>query len=413
MPQVGAMLSQGLLVARQAAENATVGPVGPVPPFPQQSLDIASYPTTGLQQFGLFVIIFFPVLSVLLVGLRVYDRLKTKTFGLDDAFILMATVLAAAEAVFSYAMMRLQYLGVHVWQLPMTPFDPKIGAIINYIVVMLYNPELALVKSSVLFFLLRLGGHQLGVRRSIQVLNWSNIALMVAVLFASIWTCVPIHKYWDRTVEGHCNNEAMQYLVTSGISILTDVLVLIIPVKIVVGLQVARKLKIILICLLCSGVVVTIFSILRMRAIYFLYYPPSPPNPDPTYDIGFVYSTVECNLAIITATIPPLHGLMRKWFPRFFQMSSAKNTAYNNEGPYSGGSQGLRTIGGSNMVLKDLKSPTRSHRHSRLNSLSNSEEEILGKDRKVITRTTSVQMTYEHDQDEKKVFPQSYTGIAV
>lgn len=153
-------------------------------------------------------------------------------------------------------MMRLMYLGVHVWQLPEVKYNPRNGKILNYIVVMLYNPQLGLVKSSVLFFLLRLGGHKLFLRRSIQILNWSNIALLIAVLFASIFTCVPINKYWDRaTVPGVCNNEAMQYLVTSGFTVLTDILVLTIPVKIVVDLQVARKMKIILISLLCSGVV--------------------------------------------------------------------------------------------------------------------------------------------------------------
>jgi hypothetical protein len=130
-----------------------------------------------------------------------------------------------------------------------------------------------------------------------------------------------------------------------------------------------------------------------MRALYLLYYPPADPGPDPTYDIGFVYSTVECNLAIITATIPPLHGLMRRWFPRFFNITSVQNSAYNNGyNGYSGGSRALQTIGGSAMALKDLKGTNRSQR-ARLNSLSNSEEDILGKDR--ITRTTSVQITFE------------------
>jgi hypothetical protein len=152
-------------------------------------------------------------------------------------------------------MMKIQYLGVHVYQIPMQRTDPTLSGIINYIVVMLYNPELALVKSSVLFFLLRLGGHQPLLRRSIHVLNWSNIGLMVAVLFASIFTCVPIHKYWNPTVPGRCNNMMLQYLITSGLTVLTDILVLAIPVKIVVGLQLPKKLKAILICLLCSGIV--------------------------------------------------------------------------------------------------------------------------------------------------------------
>lgn len=145
------------------------------------------------------------------------------------------------------------YIGLHVWQLPTTSYDPTVGNLINYIVVILYNPELGLVKSSVLFFLLRLGDHQPYLRRLIQILNWSNIALLVAVLFASIFTCVPIQKYWNRTIEGRCNEEALQYIITSSITVVTDILVLIIPIKIIVGLQMPRKLKIILGCLLCAG----------------------------------------------------------------------------------------------------------------------------------------------------------------
>jgi len=163
--------------------------------------------------------------------------------------------LAAVESIFSFAMMKLQYLGVHAWQVPTALYDPKISLILNYIVVMLYNPELALVKSSVLFFLLRLGGFQRWFRLTIQILNWSNIALMVSVLFASVFTCVPVQKYWNRSTPGQCNNEALQYLVTSGLTVLTDILVLVIPIKIVVQLQVPNKVKIVLCCLLCSGIV--------------------------------------------------------------------------------------------------------------------------------------------------------------
>jgi hypothetical protein len=79
----------GLLRARQAPPTGTSGAPAALPP---QSLDLSSYPTTGLQQFGLFIVVFFPALSALLIGLRVYDRSRTKSFGLDDAFIIVATV---------------------------------------------------------------------------------------------------------------------------------------------------------------------------------------------------------------------------------------------------------------------------------------------------------------------------------
>ena len=125
----------------------------------------------------------------------------------------------------------------------------------------------------------------------------------------------------------------------------------------------------------------TVFSILRMYALYQLYYPPADPGPDPTYNITFVYSTIECNLAIITASIPPLHGLMRRWFPRLFDTTKSNTYVYRPGYNNSAGTAGLQTIGGSGVVLKDLRSPARS-RHGRLGSRLNSEEEILGIERR-------------------------------
>ncbi|KAB5522832.1 hypothetical protein GE09DRAFT_977332 [Coniochaeta sp. 2T2.1] len=396
------IIHQALLVARQAAN-------GTGKPIPPTSLDLSSYPTTSLQQFGLSIIVIFPALSTILVALRLYERISTKTFGADDSFILVATILAAFECLFSFAMMKLQYLGVHIWQLPPPDStDPRVGSILNYIVVMLYNPQLALVKSSVLFFLLRLGGIERWFRLSIQVLNWTNIALLISVLFASIFTCVPVNKYWDRGIPGRCNNEPLQYLITSGLTVLTDILVLIIPIKIVVALQVGRKLKIVLISLLCSGIVVTIFSILRMHAIYLLYNPK--PDPDPLYNLRFIYSSIECNLAIITATIPPLRGLCKKWFPRMFTTRSGTAAAYKNgynDGLFSGAvasppSRCFQATSGSGMALRNLKNPIRSQQHTRLDSMSNSEEEILSQDRDHIIRTTSIHVTYGEEENEKK-----------
>lgn len=67
--------------------------------LPQQSLDLTTYPTTSLQQLGLFIVIFFPVLSSLIVSLRIYGRVTTKNFGWDDTFIIAAVVRLCIFAV--------------------------------------------------------------------------------------------------------------------------------------------------------------------------------------------------------------------------------------------------------------------------------------------------------------------------
>jgi hypothetical protein len=39
------------------------------------------YPYSQLQHIGFFILFFFPALALLVVGLRMYSRISTKTFG--------------------------------------------------------------------------------------------------------------------------------------------------------------------------------------------------------------------------------------------------------------------------------------------------------------------------------------------
>ena len=57
----------------------------------------------------------------------------------------------------------------------------------------------------------------------------------------------------------------------------------------------------------------TIISAVRLYYIVWLYY--LPPGPDMHYAIGYITSSVEINLAIVTASAPALWPLARRWFP--------------------------------------------------------------------------------------------------
>lgn len=117
----------------------------------------------------------------------------------------------------------------------------------------LYNPVLALVKSSVLVLLLRIGGHRARVKWTIYVLQALNAVLMLAIFFTVIFQRIPIRAYWDPSVTAIYTIDFEQFVVVSGgITIVGDVLVLAIPIWLFAGLQVrlATKLGLILIFLL-------------------------------------------------------------------------------------------------------------------------------------------------------------------
>ncbi|KAI4863203.1 hypothetical protein F4820DRAFT_381680 [Hypoxylon rubiginosum] len=364
-----------------------------------------AYPYSPLQQGGLFILFFFPSIALAVVGLRVYGRVRSRQFGWDDALTCLAMAFSIAETGCSYMAMRTAYLGVHVYDIPMTA-DVSLGMYWNYVIQILYNPILALVKCSVLTFLLRIGGQRRKIRYSIHALNVFNIGLMIAIFVTVIFQCSPIPYFWKRitnpTLEGKCIDTGVFYVTTASLTIFTDVLVLALPFWIFMGLKMAPKVKLAIMAVFLLGAIVTVVSVLRMLWIIetSLY----PMKFDYSYDIRFTYSAVETNLAIITASGPALRPLFMVWFPRFF--SSLRGTSNQNY-RYRGGAYALNDTGNANkasvqgngskadqlygtssFALRDMKRRTEIRGHSP----TTSEEEIMTYNG--IVRTTEVEVAF-------------------
>jgi hypothetical protein len=152
--------------------------------------------------------------------------------------------------------MRKAYLGVHVYDIPAAA-DMSQGLFWNYVIQTLYNPILALVKSSVLLFMLRLGGHQKSIRYCIHMLNIFNIGLMIAIFVTVIFQCSPISYFWQRvaypTTKGACVNTGAFYVSTAGLTIVTDFLVLALPFRIFMSLNMGSRVKIALMAVFLLG----------------------------------------------------------------------------------------------------------------------------------------------------------------
>ncbi|KAI1084177.1 hypothetical protein F5B20DRAFT_523968 [Whalleya microplaca] len=363
------------------------------------------YPYSPLQQGGFFILFFFPSVALIIVGLRVYGRTKSRQFGWDDTLACMAMALSIAETGCSYMAMRTAYLGVHAYNIPIIA-DVRIGMKWNYVVQILYNPILALIKSSVLLFLLRIGGQKRNIRYSIYTLNVFNIGLMIGIFITVIFQCTPIPYFWERitnpAMQGKCLDTGVFYVTTASLTIFTDVLVLALPFWIFMGLKMSPKIKLAIMAVFLLGAIVTVVSVLRLLWIIetSLY----PMAPDYSYDIRFTYSAVETNLAIITASGPALRPLFIVWFPRLF--SSVRGTTNQNyrygrggyavndtgniskSGTHGNGSKADHLYGASSFPLKDMKGRT----EIRSQSPTTSEEEIMTYNG--IVRTTEVNIEF-------------------
>ena len=213
----------------------------------------AGYPTSPLQQFGFAIILFFPLLAFIIVVLRVYSRISNKQFGIDDALIILTMVLSFGQTASMYMFMKTNFVGIHIWNVPLE-YDVVQALIWNFAVQVLYNPILALVKTSVLLFLLKLGSQKPGVRICIHCLNVFNLSLMVAIFLVVIFQCDPIRYNWDTSAGGHCIAQGTFYVATAALTIFTDVLNLALPFWVFLDLKMPLRVKIaVLIVFLLGG----------------------------------------------------------------------------------------------------------------------------------------------------------------
>jgi hypothetical protein len=150
--------------------------------------------------------------------------------------------------------MKLLYIGIHYWDVP-TNYDPTSGLLWVYIVGAVYNPILAIVKQSVLIFLLRLGGPKTGVRTAVWIVSALNVTEMIAVFLVVIFQCNPIRANWDLALAptAKCINQATFGLTTGALTILTDLTTLAIPMYIFYGLRINRRTKVALILVFLLG----------------------------------------------------------------------------------------------------------------------------------------------------------------
>lgn len=148
---------------------------------------------------------------------------------------------------------KLSYIG---WRMEDVPeFDPAPGKWWFYLAQLFYNPVLALVKASVLVFLLRLGSHQRWVRWFIYGLNTFNALQAIAVFLVALLQCIPISANWDAAAMATAKCVDVSFHVTiSCLTIFTDILVLIIPFWIFLGLKMPKAAKVALMGVFTLGI---------------------------------------------------------------------------------------------------------------------------------------------------------------
>ncbi|KAF2443255.1 hypothetical protein P171DRAFT_433553 [Karstenula rhodostoma CBS 690.94] len=272
------------------------------------------------------------IIATSLLAIRTYTKLViVKKFASDDWCLFLAWITSIPVQSLIVYRAPTGLIGIHAWEL--TGYQLNTIAKITMATTVLYSPALAFAKMSFLCFYLNINPDQtfhIGVYITMFVVIGSCVGVVVSLLAA----CTPFAKNIDVALkEGECINKASLYIATGVLNIITDIMVLVLPIPMVVGLQMVRSRKIMLILLFSIGSITCITSAVRVALL-----PPMLTTTDSSWDTVYpsLWILIEASLIIITGSLPTMRLFLRHVAPTLIGDSEAAHTLTSHREPDRG-----------------------------------------------------------------------------
>ncbi|KAF9768394.1 hypothetical protein IL306_014337 [Fusarium sp. DS 682] len=289
------------------------------------------------------------IIAEICVILRIYSKLKIfGKLGLDDYAILIA---GFATVPYIYLACRLADLGfgLDIWNI--TPFERLYELLkLFWIDQIMYSVHLYSTKISILFFLR--GIFTTSEFKKLTVSIGIFVCLCgAATMITTALQCLPASynwTSWDKEHKGHCNDLNSQTYAFGGINMACDIVILLLPINHLWKLQVKGRQKIQLFVMFSLGIVVTVFSIIRLP---FLINLGKTTNPTWEYVEVTIWSIWETELGMVCASLPAIRHLFKHLWPNAmatiaskmsFSSTNKDSTLDKSAGSW-GGSRGARS----------------------------------------------------------------------
>jgi len=174
---------------------------------------------------------------------------------------------------------------------------------------------------------------------------------VLSIVLETFLLCRPLAFNWDTTIDGSCGERNRVYVSAGSLNIITDVMVLTLPMPKIWGLQLPLKRKLGLMVIFSLGILyeafrpaitsvkisadlcdlasISIISVIRLQALQAISF------DDPTFTLpmGLMWSTLEPELGIIAASLPIIRPAFTYIFPKWF--GTSKDNSDSRSGPKS------------------------------------------------------------------------------
>ncbi|GLA36924.1 hypothetical protein AnigIFM63309_003421 [Aspergillus niger] len=266
--------------------------------------------------------------ATLVLIVRLYTRaFILKNLHLDDACCVMGQLCAWIFAILSIINVKNGY-GVHIWDLyldQLTAFKKKYDLAEEDV----YSLGVWFVKTSILLFYLRLSPE-----KRFRQITYAIMAFVAAYSLTSILVftlgCQPVAAMWDvsKSAGAKCVDQFSFVYANAAFNVFSDVIILILPIRLCWSLQVSWRQKTMLLMLFILGSFACIVSCVRIITMMpFIH------SSDFTwYKVTLAtWCMVEINVGIICACLPVMRPLFLQTFPRLFSSIGSRNTSGNQQ----------------------------------------------------------------------------------
>ncbi|KAB2110258.1 hypothetical protein AG0111_0g1264 [Alternaria gaisen] len=279
------------------------------------------------------------IVAVLTTIARFYVRIRMiRNVGWDDYVMLLAMMLCVAGQCL--VIPQVHYgAGKHVDYIK--PADFIAGLRLNLISQPIFLFAICFVKISVGFFLLRIAVGKFYKRLISGIMAFMG-AYTVGCVLTVLLQCTDIRLMWDQRVKGTCwtvkTRQALGFL-NIVLNILTDIAFSVgIPIPMLWGVQMNRRHKASLICILGLGTFATAAAFVKLS-----YLPAYGREGDLLWDSRnmTIWTVIECNVGIIAGNLPCLKPLFRSILVSTYGSGSRKTSQlrYHSSGYGSGSKQ--------------------------------------------------------------------------
>ncbi|KAJ9268552.1 hypothetical protein DTO271D3_3098 [Paecilomyces variotii] len=251
-------------------------------------------------------------------GLRVYARTHVfNGFNKEDMMCTGAYVLGVCYSVIALIMGHFGG-GMHIEDVPkehIIPFEKTV-----YVTMVMYGPMAFLTKTSLLLIMTRVFSPYKKTVIFIYIILGIMLAYYIPAVIVKIRICSPISYFWTKSGHGTCLDESAIILADAVVSVVSDLVILTLPLPLTLSLQMPFRKKMRVMAILGAGGLACASSIIRL--IFIVDFASS---PDGTYQFMRInmFGNAEISIGVICACLPALSALITTYSREY---SSGKGT---------------------------------------------------------------------------------------